>query len=278
MKSKKHIGVVVLVSLALLVSCQQQENEKVNENTDESVKKNVQVENMDTSADIDENNIAISEEGVYFWNKNGYLMFYDKQSEKVVPLCGLADCQHNTTSCNAYYEEIGSKTEGFFGNRVIYYEDSLYLLGLDKDEYVSVYKVAKDGSSRKKVTQLYKIEKMKGEENSITAPSYCVYDGYVYYIDNGVAKQTIRRKSLKNENEEVVFEPEQKEVNVYRMKIHDHKLYFQTEYYTEETQCAEGGIYAYHVSTNKVEKIKDGAIADYGFQENTLYYEQQQEL
>ena len=257
---------MVLLSCVLLMSCQDKKGNLEKDDTSETI------ENVKTSADVDENNVAISEDGVYFWNADGYLMFLDKKSEQVVSLCGLADCQHNSSSCNAYFENIGNQTEGFFRNRVIYYEDALYLIGLDEDEYVSIYKVAKDGSAREKILQLYKIQKMKEEEYSITAPSYYIYDDYVYYIDNGVTKQMLRRKSFKNEKEEVLYEPEQKEANVYRMKVHDGSLYFQTEYYTEETECAKGGIYEYDILENKVGKVKDGAIADYGFQGNILYY------
>lgn len=79
--------------------------------------------------------------------------FYDKEADKMVPLCQKANCEHKDMTCPAYQLgklEKGDQEYALFS--MIYNQDRLYLsyIGITGNAPVLVESVAKDGSDLRK--------------------------------------------------------------------------------------------------------------------------------
>ena len=72
--------------------------------------------------------VAESEKGYYLWERinPGWLyprlMFLDRESGRVVPLCSRPDCTHEDEECNAYFRENNRDGGGVNKQYLQYYE------------------------------------------------------------------------------------------------------------------------------------------------------------
>lgn len=120
--------------------------------------------------------IAKSETGYYFFLPTRFLYYIDKESLEATPLCNKVNCLHNDREeCDAFFNTylVPSDIGGSFN--IQYYDDSLYMLLRDEDEYgqffgTSFYKVSLDGVTR---------EKLISFDHGLSA--WLVHRGYFYY-------------------------------------------------------------------------------------------------
>lgn len=218
------------------------------------------------------NEITKSKNGYYFW-KSECLMFFDKASEKVVPLCNLPNCKHKIepdSKCNAYFES-GKYTFDY----VQYYNGNVYVIGLNEDSYVCIFKVAKDGSTREESCKLYKF---KPETNKYGSEGYyvsvCIQRGYAYFIDNEEKDLKLRKIKLDSKQKpEVLYEATGIRPVLYRMEANGDYLFFQSGNYTDETcERVKGGIYACNLISNEVVLVKKDAVSSYVVRGSDIFY------
>lgn len=120
--------------------------------------------------------IAKSETGYYFFLPTRFLYYIDKESLETTPLCNKVNCLHNDRDeCDAFFNTflVPSDIGGSFN--IQYYDDSLYMLLRDEDEYgqfvgASFYKVSLDGVTREKLIEF---------DHGLSA--WLVHRGYFYY-------------------------------------------------------------------------------------------------
>ena len=120
--------------------------------------------------------IAKSETGYYFFLPTRFLYYIDKESLETTPLCNKVNCLHNDRDeCDAFFNTylVPSDIGGSFN--IQYYDDSLYMLLRDEDEYgqffgTSFYKVSLDGVTREKLIEF---------DHGLSA--WLVHRGYFYY-------------------------------------------------------------------------------------------------
>lgn len=120
--------------------------------------------------------ITKSETGYYFFLQNRFLYYLDKESMQATPLCNKVNCLHNDRDeCSAYFNTFQVPSTIAGANIVQYYEDSLYMLLREEDQYGallsnSLYKVSLDGTTR---------------EHLITFEDYAnnwiIHRGYLYF-------------------------------------------------------------------------------------------------
>lgn len=134
------------------------------------------------------NTIAKANNGYYKWEYsnatvyNGtadmFLIYYDGQSGSAIPVCSRIDCLHNTSDCDAAYNENL--------NSLCYYDGYLYSIFMEwsqEDEMLTdcwLYRISLDGSKREKVKYLYSY-RSDGEFGSTTLPELQIHRGYAYY-------------------------------------------------------------------------------------------------
>ena len=230
--------------------------------------------------------VSKSEYGYYFYEEDYskgtfILMFYEPESGQAIPLCSRPDCRHNSEECNACFINIYLDKEEYLDSYLQYYDGFLYVIGVDPEYNVSLYRVSADGSSREKYMHLYKADvtpiqadtNSVGEQNDFRHPNVYIYQDYVYYIDSKEMLPKIRRIKLGTDETEIVYESDVKQAMLYRMQFYGDYIFFQTAYYTDDSYSElDGGIYAYNIQNGEMSLVKKDAIAPYCVCDKYLYY------
>ena len=309
MNTKKNIVIVCLLSMVFFVmSCGkdtvEQNNAVEDVNTSESEKAITDADILEqTTLDLDKYSlksesddssdmhleltyVSKSEYGYYFYeidHSNGMfiLMFYEPESGQAIPLCSRPDCRHNSEECNACFINIYLDKEEYLDSYLQYYDGFLYVIGVDPEYNVSLYRVSADGSSREKYMHLYKADvtsiqsdsSLPGNQTHFRHPDVYIYQDYVYYIDSKEMLPKIRRMKLGTDETEIIFESDVERAMLYRMHFYGDYLFFQTAHYTDDSYSElDGGIYAYNIQNGEMSLVKKDAIAPYCVYDKCLYY------
>lgn len=227
-------------------------------------------------------NVTKSEHGYYFFDTRymGFMMYYDINSGQKVPLCNRPDCRHDSKECNAYYNGIFNPGEGvhFSTDYVQFYNGSLYVIGYDAEQYVKLYKISEDGSSREYSTTLFKADFTPSEGTAIgtdhkawTTPEVCIHRGYVYFIDLRETEKKLRRVKIGESEAEVVYENESQS-EVYRILPYGDYVFFQAASVIEGKAEFDGNIYAYDIQSSEINMVKRGVFTTYTIAGDMLYY------
>lgn len=223
--------------------------------------------------------VAESEYGYYSWKDisldSGFpmLMFTDKQSGATVPLCSRPDCTHDSAECNACFPEMGADTNtGVDAYYVQYYEDSVYIIGLGEDDYVTLYRVEADGSEWEESTRLYRTD--YSATGHWRTPEILIADGYVYFIDYKQKSMTLSRMPIGGTEAEVIYEDDSDaEVQIHRLKYRDGFMYFQVVTFPEgKYELHEAALYRYDTENGQYSLVKPGIYGSYSVQNDLVYY------
>lgn len=232
----------------------------------ESDQKNTFVWNMMASSDL----------GYYMFGKGEYenmLLFMDKKSGVVVPLCNKPNCEHEASDeCDAYYPGIGIETSCYDNNWLQYYEGKIYTIGCDGDGYVNLYEAEADGSNRTVSTSLYRIN-VKGNSKFQT-PKLAIHRGNVYFINPNNEKPKLEMVKLGEKKEPVLlYEEKGTYPSMYRIEAYGDYVFFQSGHFEDEEMTnILGSIYAYNTKNNEVTCVKSGAVSSYMIEGDILYY------
>lgn len=284
MKCKKNVSFfcTLTAGIILLSACSQ--------NTELNTEKAKDTNKAETTAgtvytDFENNYVAVSEDGYYFWEgvSGGRLMFMDRKSGKTVPLCNKPDCTHEDRdwNCNASFQDPGYQLEadgmqgdGIDHNYLMYYEDSLYAVGCDPENYAALYRIKPDGSGEwEKCARLYKTDySSTGHWKSLQ--TFFIDDGRVYYVDRNQESQQLVSMDLDGEDREVIFESEEgMTAEVYRLKKNGNYLYYQVlTYEGEDYENYEGGLYQYDPAAGKSSMVKEMLVVPYSVRGDQIYY------
>ena len=241
------------------------------------------------------NCVAKTENGYYLWGKGveyfNYLMFFDLKTQKTVPVCNLPNCNHLDNSCNAYYP-LGESDMGFICKSGLwYYEDYIYMIGYDAEDYLSLYRTKLDGSSREKYMQLYRADTTSqgvigsGESKQYTTPEVMIHRGYVYYINREEKNPKLRRIKLGGKQTEILYETNNivyktdgdKTELSYVRGYGDFVFFQRTSVFEEEYRELEG-LYAYNTQTAEITFVSNSINRDFDIFENEIYYSTGEEL
>ncbi len=245
--------------------------------------------NPDTDAQpfFTNSRMAKSEHGYYYWDTggNGFVMYYDMDSGKKVPLCNRPECRHDDEECNAWYPDIfnpnavETRDARYDTNHINFYDGSLYLIGCDKDDYVCLYKIAEDGSSREVSQRLFRADFTPDDGISSKdvqqwkAPEVCIHRGYVYYVDTREKQPVLRRMKLTENEPEILYTVKDGKLpKIYRLKAYGNYLFFQVNDDFQENHLASVGLYVYDIKTGEIRLVKDSVIAPYNIADGMLYY------
>lgn len=229
-------------------------------------------------ADFEYQFVAESENGYYIWerlNQDQFyprLMFMDKVSGRVVPLCNRPDCIHEGKECNAYLPEIDFGADGVNKQYLQYYEGDLYAIGLSKDAYVSVFRIKADGSEWEICTKLYRTD--YATTGHWKTPEILIDGGYVYFVDWYQKIKKLERIPIDGGSAEVVFEEDSdaSAVDIYRIGSNGGLLFFQVMRYPDELpENVVGSLYCYDPKTGKCDLIKE-LIGPYSIRSGFVYY------
>lgn len=218
-----------------------------------------------------------AESGYYLWNEQKkQLVFFDIQSGKIVPVCNRPDCTHKDITCSADFSEDISREDSYSDTYLQYYEGYIYIVGIDTNDYVNLYKVSGDGSTREKYMQLYKADLSSEEGDNVadfTQPEVCIHRGYVYFIDKKESMPSLRKMKLGTNDTEILYQTKEEHSEIYRMQACGDYLFFQAAHYKDEEYLEmEGGIYAYNTISDKMIFLKNDIVSAYYLNDEQLYY------
>ncbi|MDE6641895.1 MAG: DUF5050 domain-containing protein [Acetatifactor sp.] len=224
--------------------------------------------------------VAKSENGYYFWermSRNQWysrLMFLDKESGRVVPLCSRPDCVHEGEECNAYFRETDRNGGGVDKQYLQYYEGNLYAVGLSEDAYVSLFRIKADGSGEWEISaMLYRTDyAATGEWKT---PIVLIHGGYVYFVNRYQKVQKLERMSIDGGTPEVVFEGDYhaSTVRINRIKSNDGSLFFQVVSYLDENpENAWSAAYRYDPAAGQCSLVMEGFPGTFTVRDGFLYY------
>jgi hypothetical protein len=221
--------------------------------------------------------VAAAENGYYFMTNTGsYIMYFDIESNEVIPVCAKADCAHNTESCNAYVGDE-KKVSGIY-----YYQGYLYYMPV-KNGMAVLTRMDASGGDRKEIAELIPNE---GNNNFIQLMFHgdCVYvyDCLSHIHSNEEYTEHIWEVSLNDGSKRSIYEITGVNLTVKNVKSFGDKLFFMVQQSWEEKKddeigiaCAKSlGVFAYDYNTDTVETISENNINDYYIvpEENRFYY------
>lgn len=209
------------------------------------------------------------------------LMFYDNVSKQFVPVCNQPNCKHLDKNCNAYLS-ILSEEDYMDRNFIQYYDGTIYMIGYDTEDYVCLYKIAPDGSTREKYMRLYKRDNVQSKDTDSSewvTPEVCIHRGYVYFIDAKENMPKLRRMKLGGSEIEYIYETSGERPQLYRMEPYGDYLFFQTGCYrNEKSEKLDGGIYTYNIQNGEISLLKKDAVSSYTVYDYQLYYSMKDEI
>ena len=229
-----------------------------------------------TKPDLEYPFVTESENGYYvwecisqdwFWDR---LIFMDKESGRVVPLCNRPDCGHEGAECNAYFPLMLSGADGIDKHYLQYYEGSLYAVGLSADDYASIFRIKADGSEWEISTKLYRVNYAS---SGWRTPDLLIDDGYVYFVDSKQSHMKLERIPINGKNAEIVFDVDGDwPVDIRWLKSNDGVIFFQAiEFVDENWENAIDRVYCYDPKVGQCRLVKE-LTGPYSVQNGVVYY------
>ena len=237
------------------------------------------MESDEAGSDFEYQHVAESERGYYFWecrcedHPEPRLMFMDKESGRVVPLCNKPDCMHDGNECNACFPDLDFDKNGIDKHYLQYYEGNLYAVGLSQDQYVALFRIKEDGSEWEISVKLYRTDYMA--TGHWKSPEILIHDGYVYVVDQKQEIMKLERVPISGGTIEVLFEGDDdtEEVEVYRIKGRDGNVFFQALIFSDESiEHVRGGLYQFDVEAGECSLIRPNLIGPYSVKNDIVYY------
>lgn len=217
---KKILYIVLMISLFLSAGCTSQKEKRSN----------------DTELCVG-GQMAISNEGIYLFEKsnegNPVLYFYDRNSEKLVPLCQNANCEHNDMSCYAYQlGTIDNNKNYYVVFSITYYAQRLYLayIGLSGSENIIIKSVSMDGSDMKTEYESTEVGLINGfcifQNKLIISRGYLAKDEADHLIGTATIN-TICTYDLETKEEKIIAnEKKEKDIMVYPIGSKENNIYY----------------------------------------------------
>lgn len=236
---------------------------------------------------------AETEEGYYYFdksyevNKSGvgkiinYLMFFDKEAKKSVPVCSLANCMHEQENedCNAQfsagYRMEQKTTRPYF---LWYYDGNLYtiIINYTVNTYnYDLYQISLDGSKRTKYIELYTLY----EEGGISIPDAFCHRGYIYYTitESDGIESLFRVKIEKEARPEQIVKLDNENSYIDEFQIYKTGITYSENLNTDENIISS--IKYVDQNSGKVEAILDDTVFTmYTIARDTVYYTSNNEI
>ncbi len=209
-----------------------------------------------------QSNLTEGENGYYYLNEQESCLYYlEEESGEYVKLCGKADCQHNTSDCNAYIE-------GASLGCVWYADGKVYYTSLNDKSYFTLSCMEEDGSNHEEITQLYKIS-----PNDYVCPMGFLNGDYFYLVSYETEGETLYRVKLEKDAE--LEKIEEKGYNYSCFQTDGDKIYMNRNKANEELDFT-GEIVCYDASTGEEEVLLsyDGKnyVISFALAEDAIYY------
>lgn len=223
---------------------------------------------------------AYTDDGFYVYDvSSNLLLFVDKKTCKMVPLCSKPDCAHNYVDCDAFYYTF---------NAIFAYDGSIYLVaGDDSTSTMCLYRINRDGSERTLVKTLFAVE-----SDSAYSFIFSLHKGCLYMTVDNLAEDFYTENdsylycySLDSKNKKEILKHTGYSASIKVVNCDGDNLYLRV-YEHDKSGIEVGEVYKYYCYNVKDETMtelnvpegyyvcycKDGRIiADYSIAEPPEY-------
>ena len=214
--------------------------------------------------------LAAVDEGYYYMNSgSNMLLFFNLETNDVIPVCAKPECSHDSAECNAFF---GNKTAL---QSIYYYRDYIYYFGLS-DGMAMLCRMDKSGTARETVAELM--------PNSGVDSIKAVFQGdYAYVHDGGEllseqeTTESLIEVSLSTGQKKTVYEVTGTGISITNVKCFDGKIYItvreaDSSISVDEMHVHSKGLFSYSHDTDAVETVSGENINDYYIVDDTFYY------
>lgn len=224
--------------------------------------------------------MAVSDKGVYLFENsndgNPVLYFYDKESEKLVPLCQNVNCEHRDMNCYAYQLGTIDNKHLYKVFSIVYYAERLYMayICLTGSEAVLIKSIASDGSDLKTEYESSEIGLING---------FCIFKNKLfisrcYFAEDDAGNlvgsstvNTVCSYDLEAKEEKIIAnENKQKDIMAYPIGAKDNNLYyFEFDF---SNGANKGNIKEYNIETETHKTMKEYNDSVSMMYDDSIYY------
>lgn len=222
------------------------------------------------NAECDE---ATYNRGFFTGSTNGYyildsyrILFYDKSSKKLIPLCSKPECDHEDSSvCNSFVGNIQSGIQ--------YYKGKIYYLTKKGSQLILDRKDA-DGGNLEEVAVLTEAFQSTSEELKLQVNGN--YAFVITYKPQGEESiQSLYVKDITNNSEmQKIYEAKYLSETIKLPYIYGNKAYFTSDYfgYENDELIAYGNLNCYDFETGESSVLAENADGAIVLQGDTIYF------
>ena len=214
--------------------------------------------------------IASTTKGFYFGYNFDQIMFMDRKSKKVIPLCSKPECNHeNYKTCNSFISNMKSGIQ--------YYEGKLYYISKNEEHQLALFRVDEAGNNKEEVTTL--VQSFQGEGESV---AFRIINNHIYIEffkdvpgDEGYMQTTLYQKKLTSKEDLIkVYDAKNPGEKVNLPQVYKNKVYFNTSFYqsVEDELMIYGELYAYDTNNNTLELLLEDIDGDVIIKGDSLFY------
>lgn len=204
----------------------------------------------------------------YYYETQEMLRLFDLDSETVVTVCNKPNCKHEDGLCVANVYLAGDNYIMTLTNQ-IFYNGFVYFVGGNREtQYVNLYRIAGDGTTREEYMQLFRFD---ASASRFRYPYFGIYRDAVYYIDNEETQPCIRRCELGKEEPTEIFKLHNSNGQLYRMRFYGDYLFFQAGISDDQGEVT-GGIYAYNMNSRETKLVLNSVVSTYTVVQSRIIY------
>lgn len=201
-----------------------------------------------------------TEDGYYFLTSDmQYLKYFDYDTKEVIIACAKPECNHKSSSCNAY---MGSRA--YIADNIYYHDGYLYYMKYSGGMSVLV-RMDTAGNNSEEITEIMP----SGQDSSTKLVfhgdyAYAYYQ-YVHYTLDEEFTEVIKRISLKDGSTKDIYEISGKNISIANVKSYGDKLYFEVQEQAEKRSynSKTRGLYTYDYQTGNISLVSDENVSDY---------------
>lgn len=203
----------------------------------------------------------------YYFNESSTLRLFDTESKEVVTVCDKPNCKHesgDTCVASVRFRTSGVSLDLGFQS---FYKGYVYCTGHNHStQYVSLYRIAGDGSGREEVMPLFRFD-IAAE--SYSDPYFVIAQDTVFFVDKDEEQPCIRKCKLGDDKSSIIFATGCSEALLMDMKVYGDFLFFLAG--APAGEIYEGGTYAYNMRSGELKLVHKGICAFSVLQSKLLY-------
>lgn len=263
---KKLIYIITFIFIFLLISCSADKNVSYS-----NYKEGCNIESLDDTYAFEfdsqyyfEETHSLAFDGTYYYyiqDSNLWKYSYFDNLNRMV------NTNNNRDENTSDFSKIDEDTN-VFCNQVFYYNQFLYMIGIDNQNDLYLFQISKDGSVRERIQKLY------SSLDKFTNIEFILHRGYIYFTVTSYETNVncLYRKKIGDSNSLQLLYTLEGISELYRITSYGFNIYFQEIVYSEDYKICSSAIKSYNIIDNSIATVIEDVYMDYAVDRNIVYY------